>query len=172
MSALPAEIPGAPDSIASQDETHLHIRDLLAVATGALLREEPALGLFEDHRPQRDRPSGDAWNGLETMCHVSALLVAQYSPHLDQTGADRLLDAVDAALSPQRMTRTEDRMDSGVRTVTWRDPDGVRLEVVIGVRIAVRAISMPFLPGSMQPLATTSPASPISPLTPPPRPLR
>lgn len=172
MSALPAEDPRLSDSIASQDETHLHIRDLLAVATGALLYEQPSLGLFEDHRPQRDRPSGDAWNGLETMCHVSALLVAQNAPHLSDSDADRLLGAVDSALQSQRLSRTEDRMDSGVRTVTWRDPDGVRLEVVIGVRVAVRAISMPFLPGSMQPLATTSPASPISPLTPPPRPLR
>lgn len=98
MSALPAEDPRLSDSIASQDETHLHIRDLLAVATGALLYEQPSLGLFEDHRPQRDRPSGDAWNGLETMCHVSALLVAQNAPHLSDSDADRLLGAVDSAL--------------------------------------------------------------------------
>lgn len=172
MSALPAEDPMDHDLIASQDETHVQIRDLLAVATGALLYEQPSLGLFEDHRPQRDRPSGDAWNGLETMCHVSALLVAQNALDLSAADADQLLGAVDTALEQQRMARTEDHTDSGVRTATWRDRTGVRLDVVIGVRVAVRAISMPFLPGSMQPLATTSPSSPISPLTPPPRPLR
>ena len=169
MSALPAK---TPDVIASQDETHLHIHELLTAATHALLHEQPSLGTFEDHRPQRDRPSGEAWNGLETMCHVSALLVAGRSPDLSERGSQRLLDAVDSAVAPLRMTRQDDREDSGVRTVVWRDPDGVRLEVVIGVRVAVRAISKPFLPGSLRPMRTTSPASPISSLTPPPQPLR
>lgn len=168
MSALPAD---APDDIPSQDETHLHIHELLTAAVHAVLQEQPELGEFVDHRPQRDRPSGDAWNGLETMCHVSALLVTERAPDLRADGPQRLLDAVDAAVAPLQMRRQDEREDSGVRTVVWRDHAGVRLDLVIGVRVALRAISMPFLPGSLQPLWTTSPASPISPLTPPPRPL-
>lgn len=169
MSALPSHV---PEAIATQDETHLHIRDLLTAATAALLEARPDLEMFEDHRPQRDRPSGEAWNGLETVCHVSALLVAGAAPHLEDEDREELLSRVDEAVAPRGLRRRQDREDSGVRSTTWRDDAGLRLDVMMGVRVAVRAISMPFLPGSLQPLATTSPASPISPLTPPPRPLR
>ena len=39
----------------------------------------------------------------------------------------------------------------------------------LSVRVAVRAIIAPFLPGSLTPITTTSPVSALSPPTPPPR---
>ena len=53
--------------------------------------------------------------------------------------------------------------------MTWGGADGDLLEVIVGVRVAVRAISAPFLPGSLTPITTTSPVSALSPPTPPPR---
>lgn len=169
MSALAA---GAPDTIASQDDAHGRIRLVLGAVTTALLEEQPALLSFEDHRPQRDRPSGDAWNGLETMCHVSALLATPYAPELHRGGSDRLRDAADSAARAHGLGRRGDQDDRGIRSLTWYDAQGLRLDVILGVRVAVRAISQPFLPGSLNPPASTSPVSPISPLTPPPRLLR
>ena len=46
------------------------------------------------------------------------------------------------------------------------------LELIVGVRVAVRAISGPFLPGSLDPVTTTSPVTALSPATPPARPAR
>ena len=57
-------------------------------------------------------------------------------------------------------------------TLSWAGPAGDLLELVLGVRVAVRAVSAPFLPGSLAPMPTTSPVSALSPLTPPPRRVR
>src|SRR5690625_6979955 len=78
MSALPA----GPDPIADQDHTHGWIRALLEAVTSAVLETQPGLMAFGDHRPERDRPSGGAWRGLETMCHVSALLASALTWHI------------------------------------------------------------------------------------------
>ena len=166
MSALPA----GPDPIADQDHTHGWIRALLEAVTAAVLEEQPGLMAFGDHRPERDRPSGGAWRGLETMCHVSALLASAHAP--EPGSAQQLLDTADGAAASRGLRRRSEREENGVRASTWRSNRGDLLEVIVGVRVAIRAISGPFLPGSLRPASTTSPDSPVSPLTPPPRLLR
>lgn len=163
---------GSRDVVPTQDETHQRIRDLLGAVTTALLEEQPELLGFEDHRPQRDRSSGEDWRGLGTLCHVSALLVSGGVPRPADSRIDDLLDVVHSVASLRGMRRHRDQEGAASRAVTWVDDDGDRLDLVVGVRVAVRAISAPFLPGSLTPVTTTSPPSPISPLTPPPRPLR
>lgn len=165
MSALPAD----HDAIADQDHTHGRVRALLGAVTTAVLAEQPTLTSFADHRPERDRPSGGAWRGLETMCHVSALLTSRRAPDTTAEGAQRVLDSAHSVARAWGLHRRADRDDHGVRTSTWTNAAGELLEVIVGVRVAVRAISAPFLPGSLQPAATTSPQSPLSPITPPPR---
>lgn len=191
MSALPAD---GPATISGQDETHHRIQDLLSAVVTALLEERPGLVGFHDHRPERDRSSGTAWHGLQTLCHVSALLVSSGAPDPgaaasaapvapdvpgapgapgQATGAGSGLFAVTDEIARARgMRRRSAHGGHGMETVTWTADVGDLLEVVVGVRTAVRAISAPFLPGSLTPVATTSPASALSPLTPPPRRIR
>lgn len=169
MSALPT---GPSPQIAGQDETHARIHTLLSAATAALLEEQSGLLGFEDHRPQRDRSSGVSWRGLETVCHVSALLASSGAPGRADAGAARLLGAADAVATVRGMRRRSESDAHGICAATWTDATGDLLEVIVGVRVAVRAISAPFLPGSLSPVGSTSPPSPISPLTPPPRRLR
>lgn len=169
MSALPAD---GPATIPGQDETHHRIQDLLSAVVAALLEEQPGLVGFHDHRPERDRSSGTAWHGLQTLCHVSALLVSSGAPG-HAVGAGSGLFAVSDEIARVRgMRRRTAHGGHGMETVTWTADVGDLLEVVVGVRTAVRAISAPFLPGSLTPVATTSPASALSPLTPPPRRIR
>lgn len=168
MSALSTDSTAIDD----QDRTHGRIRDLLAVVTAAVLEEQPALTSFADHRPERDRPSGTAWRGLETMCHVSALLISMRAPDTSADGAQRLLDSAHVAARAKGLHRRSERDDHGMRATTWATAEGDLLEVIVGVRVAVRAFSAPFLPGSLDPMPTTSPDSPLSPITPPPRLLR
>ena len=166
MSAQPT---GPTSQIAGQDETHARIHALLSAATAALLQEQAGLLGFEDHRPQRDRSSGMSWRGLETFCHVSALLASSGAPGRADAGAARLLGAADAVAAAAGMRRRSESDAHGICGATWSDAAGDLLEVIVGVRVAVRAVSAPFLPGSLHPVGSTSPPSPISPLTPPPR---
>ncbi|GAA4522215.1 hypothetical protein GCM10023160_10290 [Brachybacterium paraconglomeratum] len=166
MSALPAH---PSDSIPGQDETHGRIRELLGQVTTAVLEQQPGLVSFVDHRPQRDRSSGDSWHGLQTLCHVSALLASSGLPEDSMDATAALLDAADAFAESRGLLRRSEQQDSGVIGRTWTSATGDLLEVIVGVRVAVRAISAPFLPGSLTPRATTSPATALSPLTPPPR---
>lgn len=169
MSALRSD---ASEAIPGQDETHRRIHDLLASVTAAVLEEQPGLAGFQDHRPQRDRSSGDSWHGLQTLCHVSALLAGIGRPDPSDTATCRLVEAVQRAAAARGMSRREDRFAAGMTTVSWGSGAGDLLELVLGVRVAVRAISAPFLPGSLTPMASTSPLSALSPLTPPPRRVR
>ncbi|ASK65392.1 hypothetical protein CFK39_05610 [Brachybacterium avium] len=164
MSALPS---GAPDAIPSQDQTHQRMHDLLTAVTTAVLEEQPGLLDFRDHRPQRDRSSGDSWRGLQTMCHVSALLVSTGAPTGSESATGQLLGVADGVATSQGMHRRSERAGAGMTTASWTSAAGDLLEIVVGVRVAVRAISAPFLPGSLTPMATTSPSSALSPLTPP-----
>ncbi|GAA1491150.1 hypothetical protein [Brachybacterium sacelli] len=166
MSALPT---GPTPQIAGQDETHARIHALLTAVTAALLQEQPDLNGFPDHRPQRDRSSGVSWRGLETYCHVSALLASSGVPGRADGGATRLLTAADEVATTRGMRRRSESDAHGICGATWTDATGDLLEVIVGVRVAVRAVSAPFLPGSLRPVGSTSPPSPISPLTPPPR---
>jgi hypothetical protein len=166
MSALPRPAPGA---VPSQDETHQRMHVLLSTVTAAALEEQPGLGGFHDHRPERDRSSGDSWRGLQTLCHVSALLTSAGRPEASATATARLIDVADSIATAHGLHRRSERTRSGVTSLSWTNTAGDLLEVVIGVRVAVRAISAPFLPGSLAPMATTSPVSALSPLTPPPR---
>ncbi|WP_394216754.1 hypothetical protein [Brachybacterium vulturis] len=169
MSALPS---GAPEAIPGQDETHQRMHDLLTSVTTAVLEEQPGLLDFHDHRPQRDRSSGDSWRGLQTLCHVSALLASSGRPTSSESAAARLLEAAHGSAASWGLHRRSERSGAGVVTASWTNAAGDLLEMIVGVRVAVRAISAPFLPGSLTPRTTTSPASALSPLTPPPRPLR
>lgn len=166
MSAQPS---GAPDSVPSQDETHQRMHDLLTSVITAALHEQPGLLDFHDHRPQRDRSSGDSWRGLQTLCHVSALLASSGLPASSEVATARLVEAAHRIAASWGMHRRSERAGTGMTAVSWTNAAGDLLELIIGVRVAVRAISAPFLPGSLAPMATTSPASGPSPLTPPPR---
>ena len=157
------------DSIPGQDETHSRIHDLLSAVTTAALEAQPGLVSFQDHRPQRDRSSGGSWRGLQTLCHVSALLTSSGLPAPSTSATTGLLEAVHRIAGARGMHLRSEQDGHGIRGTTWTDASGDLLEVLVGVRVAVRAISGPFLPGSLAPLATTSPASALSPLTPPPR---
>lgn len=174
MSALPHARRRELARVTSQDDAHERIRDLLSGVVGAILEEEPALIAFSDHRPQRDRPSGLTWSGIETLCHVSAMLAADAAPHLDESARERLVAAAGDALRffglPVGQQIPEDPSIDGAWA--WEGEQGERVELLFGVRVCVRAYSAPFLPGSLQAPRTTSPASPLSPPTPPPRPLR
>jgi len=169
MSALR---PRAPEAIPGQDETHQRMLDLLTSVTGAALQEQPELIGFEDHRPQRDRSSGDSWRGLQTLCHVSALLAATGRRDTSEGATAALIEAVDTVATAHGMLRRSHREGPGMTTISWASPPGDLLEMVLGVRLALRAVSAPFLPGSLDPMASTSPSSALSPLTPPPRPVR
>lgn len=176
MSALPA---GYPRMLAGQDETYARIRSLLHAVTRALLEEQPQLLSFGTHRPPRDRSSGDSWHGVQTLCHVSAMLTGSKAPDLRGDGPRGLIAATDRVANFWGMRRRSESTDQGITSVTWIDARGDLLEVVVGVRVAVRAISAPFLPGpgpapspertpgQASPSARTSPSSPH---TPPSRP--
>lgn len=166
MSALPAD---RSATIPSQDETHHRIHELLSDLTTTVLEEQPGLVAFHDHRPQRDRSSGDSWRGLQTLCHVSALLVSTAPPAGSPASTASLLEAAHAIAESWGMHRRSEHEGHGITEASWVDAAGGLLEIVVGVRVAVRAVSAPFLPGSLAPMATTSPASALSPLTPPPR---
>lgn len=174
MTAVPEPRLSEVSAITTQDDAHERIRVLLTGAVGALLEEAPELLGFEDHRPQRDRSSGLTWSGVETQCHISAMLVAQGEAERGARSRERLVDAMDSAmrffgLSGAAPIPEDPSIDGAFE---WCGENGERLEVMFGVRLAVRAVSAPFLPGSLQEPRTTSPASPISPATPPPRRLR
>ena len=168
MSAHPAV---AADAIPGQDETHARIQELLAAVTDALLDQQPALRTFGDHRPQRDRSSGSSWRGLQTLCHVSALLASAGAPAAEDGTGARLVETVDALAGARGLRRRDRREGPGFLAATWHDGDGELLELIVGVRVAVRAVSAPFLPGSLQPMPSTSPAPRLSrlPSAPPPR---
>lgn len=60
----------------------------------------------------------------------------------------RLLSAADAAAARHGMTGLRTTVCEGVLQGRWSREDGDELELVIGVRVAVRVISAPFLPRS------------------------
>lgn len=157
-----------PDRIPGQDETHRRIRELLGAVTAALLETQPGLLRFADHRPERDRSSGHSWRGVQTLCHVSALRASAGTPRTTAGGAQHLIEAVHAVAAAHGLRPRSTRHRHGIADATWSDGSGDLLEVVIGVRVAVRAVSAPFLPASPRPLPTTSPLSPAA----PPRPAR
>lgn len=172
MTALPRRTEDADvteDTIPTQDETHARIRGLLADVAEVLLDVQPALHRFVDHQPERDRPSGGSWHGLQTHCHVSALLAAEGDPEPGEHVTDELLGAVARFADAHAMGHRSSQDAVGVRGATWTSIDGDLLEVQVGVRVLLRAVSAPFLPGSLAVPTTTSPVSAISPLTPPPR---
>src|SRR5699024_10040578 len=118
--AMSALATGPPDPIADQDRTHGRIRELLGTVTATLLAEQPQLSSFADHRPERDRPSGTAWRGLETMCHVSALL-ASVRPPEDGSGP-RLLGSAEIAAGRCGLSRHRSAEVPGVAgtdRATW-----------------------------------------------------
>lgn len=169
MSALRSDAPG---SVPGQDETHQRMRELLSSVATAVLEEQPGLIGFQDHRPQRDRSSGGSWRGLQTLCHVTALLAATGRPASSEAAAAGLIGVVDEVTAARGMRRRSHRAGPGMTTISWVSPAGDLLELLIGVRVAVRAVSAPFLPGSLDPVTSTSPVTALSPLTPPPRPVR
>src|SRR5690606_5464484 len=111
-------------------------------------------------RPSRDRSSGGSWRGLGTMVHVSALLAAAGPVTGDL--AD-LAGTLDAALEELGLHRSDGPLSS-LPQARWRDDQGFVAELLAPGVVALRVISGAFLPGSLEPLASTSP------LTPPPRP--
>lgn len=164
---MAAAAPSTP--VPDQDATLHRLREMLRTAATALLEEWPVLGDLRDRRPERDRSSGDAWNGLQTLRHVSALLAATGPAPEEPAAIEALLAAVDRAVSRLGMRRAGREAWHALHVVRWTTEEGDELEVMIGVTLALRAISAPFLPGSLAPRGTTSPASPLSPPTPPPR---
>ena len=125
---------------------HERVRELLADVGAALLREEPALGGFEEARPGRDRPSGDTWGGAPTAVHVSALLAALRTPALSRTEADALVGAARTAAGCHGAGASSQTDRHGIRQVVWMLPTGDRLELVLGVRLALRVLRAPVLP--------------------------
>lgn len=169
MSALPFREHGESAAAAeplSQDDAHQQVRDVLAAAVDAVLDVDSSLYTWEEARPQRDRNSGTTWSGIETMCHVSALLVGIDTGQPSDLARARAVDAVGRAVADLGFDHAPQAPDG---TYVWTDAKGARLDLVAGERLALRAYSAPFLPGSLQELRTTSPITPISPLTPPPR---
>ncbi|AXK46063.1 hypothetical protein [Brachybacterium saurashtrense] len=167
MSALPSDPSSAADSVPGQDETHHRVRQVLTAVLEELRARHPGLGEFQDHRPARDRSSGDSWQGLQTLCHVSALLVGRGLP--DPAEAAGVIDAVHRAASAHGLHPRAENAGRGMTVVSWAGEEGDLLELVLGVRVAVRMVSAPFLPGSLAPVPSTSPAAVLSPRTPPPR---
>lgn len=172
MSALPSDPAEADTSVPSQDETHQRLHELLSAVTDAVLEAQPQLASFHAHRPERDRSSGDSWRGLQTLCHVSALLVTTGRPERSAEATGRVIEAVHRAAATWGMRPRAEQVGAAMTTLSWAGPAGDLLELVLGVRVAVRAVSAPFLPGSLAPIPTTSPVSALSPLTPPPRRVR
>ncbi len=168
MSALPVYPRRDPtyDTVRTQDQSYDRVRSILAAVADTVLEECPELVGLEDSRPERDRPSGSSWHGMETTVHVSALLASQSGCDPDPERRRRLLAAIDGTVTQLDLHRCSCSHPS---TVLWRDEAGARLEVVFGVRLLVRAYSAPFLPGSLHPPQTTSPVSALSPITPPAR---
>ncbi|WP_114853534.1 hypothetical protein [Brachybacterium sp. YJGR34] len=154
MSASPPPLEVHP----GESATHHRIRDLLGRVTAALLAEQPALGVFAEHRPARDRSSGSTWRGAQTLCHVSPLLASTRAPEAGEDGAGRLLAAAEAVAARGGLHRRSEQVLQGVSSVSWTDAGGDLLEVVVGVRVAVRAISAPFAPEGPAAPRTVRPA--------------
>lgn len=173
MSSVPAS-PEPP--VPTQDETHARVRTLLAEMTRALLDQHPELEGFEEARPFRDRSSGGSWQGLGTMVHVSSLLLSRAPLHRagppPAPGAlctaaelESAASGLDGPLHGLGLHRAEAPPGSSLPQARWRGEEGLTAELIGAGHLAVRVISGAFLPGSVQPLSSTSP------ITPPPRPV-
>lgn len=162
MTALPRS---CEDQVASQDDTHAHVRSVLAESTAMLLRDVPGLRSFSETRPFRDRPSGASWRGIATMVHVSGLLVSARA-HVPEEDLDSISARLDHVLEPAGFRRTGLPGRSGATQSRWTDPQGALVDLVDAGLVGLRMISGPFLPGSITPPVTTSP------VTPPPRRIR
>lgn len=114
----------------------------------ALRAEQPELGEFTARRPARDRNSGEEVAGIGTLVHVGELLAGDGAPDPGRVATRRLLSAADAAAARHGMTGLRTTVCEGVLQARWSREDGDELELVIGVRVAVRVISAPFLPRS------------------------
>lgn len=133
-------------SIAAQEEAHDRIARLLDVMIAELRQEQPSLGEFIVRRPARERHSGVLWQGLETMCLVSELMASVGTPGWRPGELAALVAGADAAARSQGFARCGDTQRGGLRQLVWDTPQGDLLEVVIGVRLSVRATSAPYLP--------------------------
>lgn len=160
---MPAQLssPAVTSRVLRQDDAHDAVRRLLAAVAEDLLQAAPELIALEDRRPQRDRPSGITWRGMQTMCHVSALLASRSYTHLLPVSHRDLVRQVDRTARAHGLTRGE---DSPLGDAVWEGADGRRLEVGSGLHITVRAMSGPFLPGSLHPVTSTSPDTAPRPL--------
>lgn len=167
MSALPSDPAAVAGAVPGQDETHHRVRQVLTAVLEELSAHHPGLGEFHDHRPSRDRSSGDSWQGLQTLCHVSALLVGRGAP--DPAESASMIDAAHRAASAHGLHPRAESAGRSMTVVSWHSQEGDLLELILGVRVALRMVSAPFLPGSLAPMASTSPAAVLSPHTPPPR---
>ncbi|MGP9844697.1 hypothetical protein [Brachybacterium sp. 107] len=157
MSTAPT---GSPATLPEQHEIYDWIRGLLTGVTSAVLDEQPGLGGFVDRRPQRDRSSGETWRGAGTLCHVSALLASAGLPDLSGDNARDLLAAADRAALARGLHRRSESDSQGISSATWRTGRGDLLEVIVGVRVAVRVISAPFLAAaSSATVVSTSPSA-------------
>lgn len=151
---------GTPTAMPEQDEIYTWIRELLTGVTDAVLDAEPGLGGFVDRRPQRDRSSGETWRGVGTLCHVSALLASAGTPDPSGDNARDLLAAADGAALARGLRRRSEADSQGISSATWRTSRGDLLEVIVGVRVAVRVISAPFRAAVASPLVvSTSPSA-------------
>jgi len=157
MSTAPT---ASPATLPEQHEIYDWVRGLLTGVTDAVLDEQPELGGFVDRRPQRDRSSGETWRGTGTLCHVSALLASAGAPDLSGDSARDLLAAADRAALARGLRRRSDSESQGISGATWRTGRGDLLEVIVGVQVAVRVISAPFLAAAASPVVvSTSPTT-------------
>lgn len=163
MSSLSAVV---REEISSQDEALARVRDLLGLVAEEIDHLEPDLGGLYEHRPSLERNSGVSWRGIETVCHVSALLSSHREAPLGEDRRRRLFRGFDRSDATRSLHRHEDHLDSPLPRRIWTTPEGDRLEIASGVRLTVRAISAPYLPGSLSRSVSTSP------VTPPPRRIR
>ncbi|MGP5289886.1 hypothetical protein ACTXL6_07535 [Brachybacterium tyrofermentans] len=157
MSTAPT---ASPATLPEQHEIYDWVRGLLTGVTDAVLDEQPELGGFVDRRPQRDRSSGETWRGTGTLCHVSALLASSGAPDLSGDSARDLLAAADRAALARGLRRRSESESQGISGATWRTGRGDLLEVIVGVQVAVRVISAPFLAAAASPVVvSTSPTT-------------
>lgn len=155
VSAVPSPCAAAVEEISSQDAARSRIRELLRGCAEDLASE--GITRLYEQRPERDRNSGTSWRGIETICHISALLASPQEMPEHARERRRLLDALGRGATFRDLRRRHDRLEAPLPRRVWSTRAGDRLEVACGVRLTMRAISAPYLPGSLRRAETTSP---------------